>query len=191
MSYCDSNVSIILIVRHSSCIVNVLACVSSRGHIFSPIIMKLGQNVCLDEIANEFENGSCWVKTRSLVQILEKPCVCCRSHMFSLIIMKLGQNVCLDEISDRFENGSCWAMYVLMTSQICVKMGQVRSKTRSVGQILEKTCVCSRGHIFSQIIVKLGQNVCLDEILHEFENRLCWVKNYVTRSNLRKTLCTL
>ena len=67
-------------------------------------------------------------------------------------------------------------------------MGQVRSKTRSVGQILEKLCVRSRGHIFNQIIVKLGQNVCLDKILDEFENRLCRVKNYVTRSNLKKNL---
>ena len=59
-----------------------------------------------------------------------------------------------------------------------LKMGQVRSKTMSVGQILEKkTCVRFRGHIFSQIIVKLGQNVCLDEILDEFENTLCRVKN--------------
>ena len=56
-------------------------------------------------------------------------------------------------------------------------MGQVWSKTRSVGQILEKPCVHSRGHIFSQIIVKLSQNVCLDEILNEFENRLCQVTN--------------
>ena len=81
--------------------------VHSIGHIFSPIIMKLGQNVCLDEISDRFENGSCWVKTRSLVQILEKPCVCSRSHgpIISLIIMKLGQNVCLDEISDVYENG--------------------------------------------------------------------------------------
>ena len=63
----------------------------------------------------------------------------------------------VDEISDVFEIGS----------------GQVRS----VGQILEKPFVCSRGHIFSQIILKLGQNVCLDEILDEFENRLCRVKN--------------
>ena len=38
-------------------------------------------------------------------------------------------------------------------------MDLVRLKTRSVGQILEKPCVRSRGHIFSQIIVKLGQNV--------------------------------
>ena len=72
--------------------------VHSRGHIFRPIIMKLGQNVCLDEILDRIENGSCWVKTRSLVQILEKPCVCSRSQIFSPIIMKLDQNVCLDEI---------------------------------------------------------------------------------------------
>ena len=63
--------------------------------------------------------------------------------------MKLCQNVCLDQ------------------SQTCLKMGQVRSKTRSVGQILEKSCVRSRGPIFSQIIVKIGQNVCLDKILDE------------------------
>ena len=43
-------------------------------------------------------------------------------------------------------------------------MGQVRSKTRSEGQILEKPCVSSRGHILSQIIMKLDQNVCFDEI---------------------------
>ena len=70
-------------------------------------------------------------------------------------------------------------------------MGQIRSKTRSVGQILEKVLVRSRGYIFSRIIVKLDQNVCLDEIFDEFENRLCRVKNWVTRSNRRKTLCTL
>ena len=33
-----------------------------RGHIFSPIIMKHGQNVSLDKILNDFENGSCRVK---------------------------------------------------------------------------------------------------------------------------------
>ena len=60
---------------------------------------------------------------------------------------------------------------------MCLNMGQVRSKTRSVGQILEKLCVHSRGHIISQIIMKLDQNVCLDEILDKFENRLCRVKN--------------
>ena len=68
--------------------------------------MKLGQNVCLDEISDRCENGSCLVKTRSLVQSLEKPCVCSRSHIFSPIIMKLCQNVSLDEISEMIENGS-------------------------------------------------------------------------------------
>ena len=63
--------------------------------------MKLGQNVCLDEMSDKFENGSCWSKTRSVGHILEKPCVCCRGHIFSPI-MKLGQNDCLDEILDEF-----------------------------------------------------------------------------------------
>ena len=53
LSCCDSAVSVI----------NFLACVRSRGHIFSQIIMKLSQNICLDEISDEFENGSCWVKS--------------------------------------------------------------------------------------------------------------------------------
>ena len=35
-----------------------------------------------------------------------------------------------------------------------LKIGHVRSKTRSLGQILEKCCVSSRGHIFSLIILK-------------------------------------
>ena len=33
---------------------NSLACVLSRVHIFSPIIMKVSQNVCLDEVSGEF-----------------------------------------------------------------------------------------------------------------------------------------
>ena len=35
------------------------------------------------------------------------------------------------------------------------KMGHVRSKTRLLGQILEKPCVHSRGHIFSPIRLKV------------------------------------
>ena len=80
--------------------------ICSRGHIFSPIIMALGQNVCLYEVSEEFENGSCWSKARSLGQILKKPCVLSRGHISSPIIMQPGQNVCFDRISDEFENGS-------------------------------------------------------------------------------------
>ena len=69
--------------------------------------MKLGQNVCLDEISDNSVNGS-WSKTRLLGQILENPSACSRGHIFSLIIIKHGQNVCCDKILDEFENGSCW-----------------------------------------------------------------------------------
>ena len=48
-------------------------------------------------------------------------------------------------------------------------MGHVWSKTRSLGQMLEKHCVCSRGYIFCTIIMKLVENVCLDEISDEFK----------------------
>ena len=68
-------------------------------------------------------------------------------------------------------------MFVLMKSQISSKMGHVRSKTRSIGQILEKPCARYRGHIFSRMIMKLGQNVCLDEISEDFENRSYGIKN--------------
>ena len=67
-------------------------------------------------------------------------------------------------------------------------MGHVSSKTRSLGQILEKPYVRSSGHIFSPIIMKLGQYVCLGEISDKCENGSCQVKNNVTRSNLGKNL---
>ena len=57
-----------------------------------------------------------------------------------------------------------------MKYQTAMKMGYVWSKTRSLGQILEKTYARFRGHIFSLIITKLGQNICLDEISDESEN---------------------
>ena len=80
--------------------------------------------------------------------------------------MKLGQNVGLYEISDEFVNGSC------------------RVKNRSLGQMLQKPCVSSRGYIFSQIIMKLGKNFRLHEI-SEDENWSGLVKKKVTRSNYR------
>ena len=46
-----------------------------------------------------------------------------------------------------------------------LKIGQVRSKTSSLGQILGKHYVCSRGHNFSLIIMKFGKNICLEQIL--------------------------
>ena len=69
--------------------------------------MKVGQDVCLDDISDEFENGSRGVKNYVPGQILEKPCVRSRGHIFSRILMKVGQDVCLDDILDKFKNGSC------------------------------------------------------------------------------------
>ena len=111
-------------------------------------------------------------KTGSLGQILEKPCVHSRGHIFSPIVMKLGQTFCLAEI-----------LYI-------VKMGHVGLKTKSLDQILAKPYVRSRGHIFSLVMIKLNQNFCLDELSNKGENWSCRVKSKVTRSNLRKTLCT-
>ena len=47
-----------------------------------------------------------------------------------------------------------------------VMLGQ---KTRSLSQILEKPCVCSRDQIFGLILMKLGQSFCLDEIFYMVE----------------------
>ena len=84
-----------------------MACVLARGHILSPVVMKLGQNVCLDKYLQSLKMGHVGSKTRSLGQNLDKYCVPSRGHIFSPIVMKDGQNVCLDKISDEFENGSC------------------------------------------------------------------------------------
>ena len=63
-------------------------------------------------------------------------------------------------------------MFVLMKSRTCLKLGHVRSKTRSLAQILEEPCVCSRGHIFSLIIMILDENVCLDEISYRMSLKM-------------------
>ena len=53
-------------------------------------------------------------------------------------------------------------MFVLKNSWTSLKKGHVGSKTRSQGQILQKPCVCSRDLFIVQILIKLGQNVYLD-----------------------------
>ena len=73
-----------------------------------------------------------------------------------------------------------------------MSISAIYRQTRSLGKNLRrKPCVSSRGHIFSLIIMKLGQNVCFDLVSNDFENGSCRVKNEVNRSNVRKTLCIL
>ena len=81
--------------------------VHSRGHIFSLTIMKLGQNVCLNEILTSLKTDHVGLKTRSIGQSLEKPYVRSTGYIFLSIILILGQNLCRDEILDVFENGPC------------------------------------------------------------------------------------
>ena len=55
-------------------------------------------------------------------------------------------------------------------------MGMVRSKSRSLGQILDKSCEHSGGHTLDPIFLKLAQNDFLDKFLDVFENGGGWVK---------------
>ena len=60
-------------------------------------------------------------------------------------------------------------MIILTISQLSLNMGDIGSKTWSVGQIMGKPCENSRGHIFGQIFIKLAQNDHLDNISVKFE----------------------
>ena len=60
-------------------------------------------------------------------------------------------------------------MLIWMISRSNLNMGQVGSKSRSRGQILEKPYEHSRGHIFSPIFIKLGQDAYLDDVWIKFE----------------------
>ena len=85
--------------------------------------------------------------------------------------MKIGKHRLVEMFLHFFK------MFVLIESRTISKMGHVRVKTRSLGQILEKPCVRSRCNIFSPIIMKLGQNVCLYKISDELKNGSYRVKN--------------
>ena len=80
---------------------------------------------------------------------------------------------------------------IIIISRSILKLGHVRSKTRSLGQILEKQFVPCRGFSFDLKFMKLCQKVNHYNIWVKFKTGLGWDKNKVARSNLRKTLCTL
>ena len=63
-----------------------------------------------------------------------------------------------------------------------MKLGHVGSKTRSLGQILEKRCVHQRGHSFKPKFMNLCQNVNHHNIYIKFQTGSFWVKNYVAKS---------
>ena len=57
VSYCDRAVSGI---RRASSVVNFLPCVRSRGHSFGRILMKVGQDVCLDKYLGRVRKWVMW-----------------------------------------------------------------------------------------------------------------------------------
>ena len=73
-------------------------------------------------------------------------------------------------------------MIILTITRSSSNIGDVWSKIRSVGQIIEKP-ENTRGHSFGPIIIKLAQNECLDNFSVKFEYGSCRIKNKVSRSN--------
>ena len=68
-------------------------------------------------------------------------------------------------------------MLMIIISRSSPKLGHVVSKRRSLGQILEKPCVHSRGHRFDHKFMKLHHNANDHNIKVKFETGSCWVKN--------------
>ena len=74
-------------------------------------------------------------------------------------------------------------MFISIISRPGIKVGHVRSKSRSKAQILEKQCELPRRHIFDSVFTKLNQNVYLYEIYVRYETKSHWVKNKFTRQS--------
>ena len=162
VSYCYQSLSVV--VRRASvllCVVRqFLASEHSRGHSFSPIIIILAQNDHLDNISIKFEYGSCGVKNKVS-----------RSNHGQTLVNTLEATVLVQSSSDLLR------MIILTISHSVANLGDVGSKTRSVGQIMEKPCEHSRGHSFGPIFIKLAQNDHLDNISFSCEFGWRWVKN--------------
>ena len=67
-------------------------------------------------------------------------------------------------------------MFISIKSRPGLKIGHVRLKTRSSGQILKKPSVPSRRHSFDPVFMKLCQKVYLHEIYVKYETRSHWAK---------------
>ena len=68
-------------------------------------------------------------------------------------------------------------MLMIIIPRSSLKLGHVGSKTRLLGQILEKPCVHSKRHSFDPKFMKVWQIVNQHNILVKFETGSCWVKN--------------
>ena len=82
-------------------------------------------------------------------------------------------------------------MLIIIISRSDSKLCHVGSKTRSLGQILEKPCVHSRGHSFDHKFIKLSELSII--IISRSDSKLGHVgsKTRSVGQILEKTLCTL
>ena len=105
--------------------------------------MKLGHNVCLNDILDKSENAS-----HQLGQILKKLCVCSRGHLLCPILLKVGPNSLKIKLNKKLGQqvkslGHIFSPLFLkvghdvffMISDLSLEMGHVWSKIRSLGQI--------------------------------------------------------
>ena len=92
--------------------------------------MNICQNVCHHEKRTDLKVGHVGSGTMSVGQNLEKSCVLFSKHNFDPVCMKLCQNV------SQCGTMLCW---------IKLKLGQIRSKSRSFDEILEKPFLFSEG----------------------------------------------
>jgi len=73
--------------------------------------------------------------------------------------MKLSQNISSDHISDEFENGSG-----------LLKNMAARGRASFPYMAIVKPCYNARSHICGPMPMKLGQNICTNDIWAQIEN---------------------
>ena len=72
-----------------------------------------------------------------------------------------------------------------------LKVGHVGSETRSLGQILEKSCVLSSRHSFDSVCMKPCQNIWHHEMWDKIETESSQVKSRSFDQILEKNVFTL
>ena len=69
-------------------------------------------------------------------------------------------------------------MFIYMKSRGNLRLGQIRLSSRSLDQILEKSCVHPRGHSFDPIFMKFCQIINI-HAMYYMESRPCLKLGYV------------
>ena len=121
--------------------------------VFCPIFLYLAQNSCLDDNSAKCYLGLGLVRMQVTRSSLRK-------ILFTLQGPHFWPNL----------TRTCSGCLYWIISRSSLIIGGSGSKSRSLGQILEKSCLRSRGHSFDPIVLKLAQNVCLDYNRIKFEH---------------------